>query len=331
MDKIWAYTIQLGRNLWSDCTERPIATLDYTQAVFPYYESYAKDAKCFRELVDHAASVGANTLVINLGEALHFESHPEIAIPGVWTAAELSAEIEHIRSLGMEPVPMLNFSAAHDIWLGKYERMLSTPEYLAVCGDLIDEVCALFKPKYLNIGMDEETWEAQKNYDYATIRNNGCFFKDLAFLLDRCRKNGVRPWMFCDSESRSREEFVAAVGKDVLLSDQQLMFRKKTEDGKRWMEYPDQLAALAREGYDVVPGLNCYRVHRIMEEKLNFVTANFPHERTVGAVVYPYLFCERENFYKLCFEASHARTLILAHRRYFETGEPVQTVEDMSK
>lgn len=57
-------------------------------------------------------------------------------------------EVERLRAMGFEVIPKLNFSTSHDVWLGDYSRMISTPTYYRVCRDLIEEVAEVFKPKY---------------------------------------------------------------------------------------------------------------------------------------------------------------------------------------
>ena len=103
---------------------------------------------------------------------MKYESHPELAVNGSWSREALEKEIAYAKSLGIELIPKLNFSACHDIWLGEYSRMLSTRVYYQVCADLIAEVCDIFKPRFFHLGMDEETEEHQRNYDYCVIRNH---------------------------------------------------------------------------------------------------------------------------------------------------------------
>lgn len=303
-NKIYAYTIQLGRNMWSDKTG-PVEIANYLQVFMPKYETFNKDKETFRKLVDHAASVGMNTIVINIGEGLTYESHPEINIDGSWTKKELKEEIDHIRKLGLEPVPMLNFSAAHDVWLGKYERMVSTKKYYEVCGDLIDEVCELFEcPKYFHIGMDEENPEAQVSYNFATVRNELVFCRDVNFFCDRIRKHGARPWMFSDSCLRFPEGFTSSIGKDVIMSNQQICFMCKLEEITNHLILPTELETLAKSGYDIVMMTTCYRRSTVPAEAVDYAKKHLPADKVKGMICMPFLFCEQENYYKLLYEAS---------------------------
>ncbi len=59
--------------------------------------------------------------------------------------------------MGIEPIPKLNFSAAHDAWLKDYSRMVSTLGYYEVCRNPDPGVRLLFDTRFFHLGMDEET------------------------------------------------------------------------------------------------------------------------------------------------------------------------------
>ena len=140
MDKnmYWGYLIHLGFNFWQEAKDAPD----------PYGDMVLKSARsellCDRrvwtETTDFLAERGGNLLVIDLGEGLRYESHPELAVTGSWTAEELRKELARLRAKGITPIPKMNFSTAHDEWLGEYSRMVSTPKYYEVCKDLLEEV-----------------------------------------------------------------------------------------------------------------------------------------------------------------------------------------------
>ena len=70
---------------------------------------------------------------------------------------KLRNEIARLREMGLEPIPKMNFSTAHDIWLGEYSRMVSTKTYYRVCEDLIRDVAELFDhPRLMHIGFRSE-------------------------------------------------------------------------------------------------------------------------------------------------------------------------------
>ncbi len=312
MNKIYAYTIQLGNNMWYDKEEIPPQNPKYIYSRIPYRSKFNKDIKTFRLLVDHAKNEGFNTIIIHMGEGYEYKSHPEIAPPGAWTESELKTELAHIRKLGMEPVPMLNFSAAHDMWLGKYERMVGTDTYKKVCLDLIDEVCKLFdSPKYFHIGMDEENYESQTYLDFATVRNRIVMKRDIADFFEVIRKNGVTPWMFFDFYKVSKDDFLEVVGTDVLLSDMTIRY----SDSKKTA--PVEYVELIEKGYKVVPMITHHFWLGIKDQIMPFLKQKIDKNGVAGIINFPMLFCEDDYKYKLMYEATDTMNIVKANKEYF--------------
>ena len=133
--KIWSYLIHLGRNMWLD---KYSSIPSRESRLPPYRDSLLTDDHVWNEVIRCLPSQGINTVVIDLGEGVVYESHPELAVEGSWSKDKLLRKLDEIRSLGMEPVPKMNFSACHDAWLQEYSHRLSTPEYREVVGELID-------------------------------------------------------------------------------------------------------------------------------------------------------------------------------------------------
>src|SRR5690554_728767 len=142
---------------------------------------------------------GVNMVVINLDDSVLWKSHPEIALKNAWTPEKLRDELEKIRKHGIEPIPMLNFAATHDAWLGEYSKMVSTSKYYKVCKDLIAEAIDLFdNPRFIHFGMDEEDYNHQRHFDYIVIRQNELWWSDLYFYIAEAMKKNVRPWVWSD-------------------------------------------------------------------------------------------------------------------------------------
>src|ERR1019366_4725867 len=87
------------------------------------------DMSVWDELVRKMADSGLNMVVLDLGDGVKYESHPEIAVRGAWSMSQLRRELAKLRQLGIEPIPKLNFSTTHDTWLGPYSRCVSTETY----------------------------------------------------------------------------------------------------------------------------------------------------------------------------------------------------------
>lgn len=163
---------------------------------------------------------GLNMIVIDLGDGVRYQSHPEIAVKKAWSPARLRRELKKLRDAGLEPIPKLNFSTAHDAWLGPYAGIVSSKTYYQVCRDLIAEVTDLFGgPRFFHLGMDEETAVNQNYSRLLIVRQFDLWWHDLCFLFDQVRRNGVRPWIWSDYEWYHPEEFYKHMPKDVLQSN----------------------------------------------------------------------------------------------------------------
>ena len=93
--------------------------------------------KAWNMLVEDMVAKKMNMVVVDLGEFPVYPSHPELALPGSRKPDWIRGEVRRLKSLGLEPIPKLNFSAGHDAWLGEYSRMLTTKPYYQACRDVI--------------------------------------------------------------------------------------------------------------------------------------------------------------------------------------------------
>ena len=122
--------------------------------------------------------------------------------------------------MGLEPIPKLNFSTAHDTWLKEYGRQVSTATYYNVCADLIQEVCEIFdRPRFFHLGYDEETAGHQSKYSYMVVRQGELWWHDFLFFVNEVEKQGVRPWIWSDYYWNHPEEFLSRMPKSVLQSN----------------------------------------------------------------------------------------------------------------
>ncbi|MBN1401114.1 MAG: Tat pathway signal protein [Anaerolineae bacterium] len=243
-DLIWGYLLHLSYNMWCD-REAPEWGHDHV-----VYRSHLRfDVPFFRELLPQLAAAGANLLVIDLGDAVLYDSHPEIAVQGAWTPAKLRDELARVRDHGLEPIPKLNFSTAHDAWLGPYARCVSSPAYYTVCRDLIDETIALFDgPRFFHLGMDEETAQHQRHYAYAVLRQHELWWRDLMFYVNQVEAAGARAWVWSDYVWHHPEAFYANMPRSVLQSN--WYYRTEFAPDLERVEAYDGLEA---QGYDQVP------------------------------------------------------------------------------
>lgn len=167
------------------------------------------DEPLWEAIVDEMAKAGQNALFMNLGNGLHYATHPELAVPGAWTRERLKCEIEKLAEKGITLMPKLNFSMMHGFWLNEYRRMPASQTYYRVCRELISEVARLFKgAKYFHLGMDEEDKiRIHKHDQLGIVRQNELYWHDLQFLLDCVRDEGLTPVIWASEIMREYDAF----------------------------------------------------------------------------------------------------------------------------
>ena len=241
---MWAYLMHLNTNGSGEKGANvPLA---------PWRDYVTADDNVWRQTIDFLPSCGVNTVVIDLGDAIEYETHPEISLPGAWSKDKVKKELDYIRSLGMTPIPMLNFSAAHDAWLKVYSRMVSTPQYYQVCEDLILEVAELFGyPELFHLGMDEE-WD-QGSENMKIVRPRRIWWHDMNFFFGVCDKAGVRPWVWADPCWNTPEDYLANMSKSALQSNWWYGTIRKNPDGSYQRKEIETYVKLEEAGFEQVP------------------------------------------------------------------------------
>ena len=101
---IWVYYIELSRHMWADET----AKKDYFYLpkgsvgdLYDYNEENQVDVETWDEIIAYLAKTKFNTAVIDLGDQIAWESHPEICAPGAWTKEFFKTKLDEIRALGI--------------------------------------------------------------------------------------------------------------------------------------------------------------------------------------------------------------------------------------
>ena len=271
---IWGYLVHLSFNMWSDRSGK--------DAYLPAKNRLQFDRGVFDAILKKMKSVGANTVVIDIGDGVRYRSHPEIAVKGAWPVALLRRELARIRAMGIEPIPKLNFSTCHDHWLGPYSRMVSTPAYYRVCRDLISEVARIFdRPRFFHLGMDEETAQHQRTFRYVVIRQHDLWWHDMKYLLRQVERAGVRPWIWSDYIWHHGREFLRLMPRSVLQSN---WYYGKSFSRKK--VYVESYVDLEKHGYDQVPtGANIMASWAHPDSfpgNVRFCTANIGRKRLKG-------------------------------------------------
>ena len=181
-EKLWGILVHLSRDMWiGEQNDRPLGE------VF--------DENMWNEIINNAAASGMNAIILDVGNGIQFNSHPEIVKEGAYSVDWMRAQVKKCRKKGIALIPKLNFSTTHDIWLGEYAHMISSSAYYKVTKDLIEEVADIFDhPEYIHIGMDEEDNKHQAKRGYIVYRQGEQYMKDLRHLVDCVKATGATPW-----------------------------------------------------------------------------------------------------------------------------------------
>ncbi len=281
-NKIWGTLVHFGTNFWYE--EGNYSAQDENKLwKSPASHKIRFDKAVWNEYLAHIKESGINTVFLDIGEALEYESHPEISCEGAWTHKQMAAEISKLNSMGIQVIPKLNFSTCHDEWLGIYSRMVSTPTYYQVCKDIIDEVCKLFKAEYMHIGFDEELYENQKQYDYVTIRQNDLWWHDLEFFDECVRANGARTIMWSDYARHKPQEFIKKCPKHII----QCVWYYFDEFGKEGLSPENEMRVrpfdiLNEAGFDQIPTGSIEYFDDNFEKLVKYCKENVSDEHLLG-------------------------------------------------
>ena len=300
-DKIWAFLIHLGSNMWAKkgtTWGRRIHPED-----FGYKDSMFCDSDVWRRVVDFLPSCGINTLVIDIGEGLCLDSHPEIAIPGAWSKDTMRKELARIRSLGITPIPKFNFSCRHNAWMGLWAYRVGTPEYYDFCRDIIEETVELFDtPPYFHLGLEEEVATAE--HEVNVCRSPKKKIEDANYLYDILRKSGVRPWIWLDIHSINNDwdKFERTTPKDILIST---WFYGDIPD-RFDNNFPEEALynnRLVDRGYEIVPTSSTWSWHCSSKDTMTYCKKHCSEDKIVGYMTASWMLTTPSRLYALYNDA----------------------------
>ena len=283
-EMIWANLLHLGGNMWGD----------HPGAYTPCSDKLKCQDDVWKELTDKMAAAKLNMVVIDLGEGVKYESHPELAVEGSWSVDKLRKELDRLRKMGLEPIPKLNFSACHDHWLGEYSRMVSTKKYYEVCADVIHDTMDVFAPvENFHIGFDEEDLpQFHANSSILVMRQGDLWWHDLNWLVREVERRGARAWAWCDylrrhDKKQFEREFCRKMPKTVVQNPWMYWTRKANMDTE---PYTRSFLTLAEAGYDVAPcGSNCYGVTENFPDMAEWCRERIAPERLKGMIMAPWI------------------------------------------
>ncbi len=299
-NKIWAYFVSLINAVPGNFELSDGGRCSKTRPANFCYDAWKKVSDGL------AQSNACNTILIEVEDALKYESHPEISLEDAWTKEALYNEVERLRSLGFNVYPVCNFSAAHDDWMGIYSRMVSTPQYYSFCKDIIEEISEVFsKPELFHLGMDEECQSIQQDSHLCIIRNEDLYWNDIKYLTSLVEKNGSRPWMWADYvwHTPVREKsFLKNMSHEVLLSN--WYYGDWTHTTDFFYDSMRGYEVLESNGYEQVPtGSTCSGIVEHCRDNLTLTvdrcTDIIGKERLKGFMMAPWEHTNEENLPKL--------------------------------
>ena len=275
--KIWGGLFHMGVNMWSDQPVDAWGPYKGEDLELVCQKSHLRfDEGVWQRLTAHMAEAGMNLVVIDLGEALKYASHPELAVEGSWEIDRFRAELARLRKMGLEPIPKLNFSTAHDAWLKDYSRMVSTPTYYKVCADLVREVIDIFdKPRFFHLGYDEETAGHQRKYLYS---------------VKTVETAGVRPWIWSDFYWHHPQDFLSRMPKSVLQSNWYYGDTFALDDANKQRARVQAYIDLDKAGFDQIPTGSNWSNDVNFGRTVEFCEANLSKEHLLGYLTAPWVF-----------------------------------------
>lgn len=294
--KMWAYMIGLSHNMWGELSGPGIYA--------PFEEELSTDDAVWKQVMDFLPSQGINTVLIDVGDGIEYETHPEVSVKGAWSKEKTRKQLDYMRSLGLTPLPKLNFSAGHDVWLKEYSRMVSTAQYYKVCEDLIKEVAEVFDyPEYFHLGLDEEDADHQKKLSYCCYRQKDLWWHDAYFLFDVCEKVGARPWVWADLCWSEMDTYLKKMPKSVLQSNWAYDPIKKNPDGTYKDIFYRAYGILDEAGYDQVPTSSTWGCWYNSLETMQLSRECIAPERLVGHMTAPWTHTQPRAIYALLHDA----------------------------
>ena len=308
MEKIWSCREHISTNFWYDIGNKTCKGPELWN--LPGENKLRLDKKLLSEYISDLKKAGCNSIMLDLGDAIKYKSHPEIAVEDAYSIEEIKKLFKEIKDQGLEIIPKLNFSATHDIWLKEYSRMLGTSTYRQVVKDIIDEVCELLHPKYMHIGMDEETFEHQKNYDYVVVRQHDEWWNDFLHIVSCVEKNGARAIMWSDLAREHADVVIEKCPKSVI----QCVWYYSTNFDEPWNDFERirirPFKQLLEAGFDVVAGGGtCYYDDNLIAHA-KYAKKELNSDKFLGFIEttwYPVLEDSKKDIYKAVKEIKQAR------------------------
>ena len=298
LDFIWAVMFKLGGNNmagdayltadWQQKNPTVRHRVRYTELFF--------DERIWRDATERMSKGGLNVALIDMHEGVVYPRHPEIAVKGSWSPEKFRGEMARLKTMGIIPVPKLNFSTSHSAWQGVWRYRTCSPEYYGFCDDMIQDVCDLFDtPPLFHIGMDEELAIGQRHEPFSIVRQGDLWWHDFNFLVRTVEKRGVRAWIWSDKQWEAQDEFAKRCPKSVMQSNwyygsdfSDEIANRKPEDflpKGGWSSHKLSVRGykeLEKYGFDQIPTGSNWTCDSNMHSTIDFCRKHIAPERLKG-------------------------------------------------
>lgn len=293
-DEIRAVLLHLGTGMW---------WMEHN-----LYKELPLHRPSWRKLTEKMAAKRMNMVLLDIGEGLVWPSHPELAYKGALDVETFRRELARLRSLGLEPIPKLNFSTTHNFWLGEARRWCSTSRYYRLCDDLVRDAAAVFDaPRFLHIGFDEEKAANQSGMDICISRNVDLWYHDLNEHVRSIEKAGMRAMMWSDYGWHN-DDFVRRCPKSVVQNnwyyDEDLQGFDPAQANAEFAARLNLFLKLDKAGFEQIPCGSTWRsaiqrgsgiaVNRSMAELVAFCRDRLDPKLLKGFLMAPWEMCHEE-------------------------------------
>lgn len=300
---IWSILLHFGSNMWGK-KDSPVRHFKDPDDDSIYRDHMHLDKQVWTDVTNFLPSCGINTLIIDIGDGIILDSHPEIAIDGAWTKEEFKKELERLRGLGLEVIPKCNFSCGHNAWLKEYSYMVGTETFYKVCDDIVEEIIDIFDtPRFFHLGLEEEDYVSQKSYPIAVVRSPEVKLRDALRLFDVCLSRGVRPWIWADQPTIDAfggdEVFKEKIPKSVLMSNWYYGLLRDKEDIFETNTAAKTYKKLSDWGYEQVPTCSNWSWHLNSKDTMRLCSRHLDENSIVGYMTAPWYFTIKNKYYAL--------------------------------
>ena len=109
---MWTMLVHLGNNMWNEegnTAGRENNLESVASSVLRF------DRELWDKYMEYIRKCGVNTLIIDVAEAMIYESHPELAVEGSWTKEEMRAYVEKKLAAGVPVIEAKKTGNTHAV------------------------------------------------------------------------------------------------------------------------------------------------------------------------------------------------------------------------